>query len=319
MSLAGENAKSRAPGGDAGGREPGLGASKESRLCNFGGLIQTASMVYRTTCLALIIFWSWGCAHSVQGEETNLVRFKVSAPYSSDDEIGRRFGFRPPFPDYDINQEKFRLRLPADYSTNRAWGLLVWLSPGDDGYLTPDWADELARQNIIVVAPLNAGSARHPIDRLRLALDAASNTCRRFRIERKRIYVGGFSEGARLASMIGIGCGDIFVGTLCVGGANFYLQVPAGGNLYYPSAFFPNAEILYAARRFDKYVLVTGEGDPNREIMRLVVENGFLRDGFKQVRFLDVPGLQQGMPGIGPLRQSLAFLDGKKDDSAATK
>jgi len=253
------------------------------------------------------------------GEETNIVRFAVSAPYSSDDEIGRRFGFRPPLPEYSIAQEQFRLYVPHDYSTNEVWGVLIWLGTTDEAYLAPDWADELARRKVVVVTPFNCGPDRHPIDRLRLALDATSNVCRRFRIDRKRIYVGGFSEGARLASMLGIGCADIFTGTLCVCGANFYLHVPAGGGLYYPSSFTPSAEVLHFARQAGKYVLVTGDGDPGHDVLKMIDANGFVRDGFKKVFFLDVPGLQHAMPGIGPLDQALDFLDEKHSSVPAAK
>ena len=245
----------------------------------------------------------------LHAEETNIVQFKVSAPYSSEEEIGRRFGFRPPFPPYDIVSEKFRLTVPASYSTNSAWGLVVWLSPGEDGSITPDWQDELGKHKILIVAPLNAGDERHPLDRLRLALDATSNVCRRYRIDRKRIYVAGFSAGARMASMIGIACGDIFTGMLCVSGINFHMNVPASGGQYFPASFYPSADILYFARTHAKYVLMVGEKDPDRDLIRLVAERGFVRDGFKNVLFIEVPGLQRALPGISPLDQALTFLD----------
>lgn len=265
-------------------------------------------MVFRVARLLLLVSWPvW--PFLLHAAETNVVQFKLSAPYSSDDEIGRRFGYRPPLPEYDVSHESFRLWIPQDYSTNKAWGLMVWLSPTDDADLTADWRDELARRRVIIVAPYNCGNERHPIDRLRLAFDATSNTCRRYRIDRKRIYVGGFSSGARLACMIGIACGDIFTGTLCVCGVNFYKNIPAGGSLYFPSSFTPSAEVLYFAKTHAKYVLVTGDGDPDRATIELVAGNGFVRDGFKGARLLEVPGLQHAMPGLGPLDQALDYLD----------
>jgi hypothetical protein len=282
-------------------------------------LIQNSSMAFRAGLLSFLLLWGSGRTQCSQAEETNVVQFKVSAPYSSDDEIGRRFGFRPPLPEYDIAQEKFRLVVPPNYSTNTPAGLLVWLSPSDDAYMPVDWEEELAQHNIILVAPLHVGNERHPIDRLRLACDATSNVCRRFRIDRKRIYIGGFSGGARLACMLGIACADIFSGAICVCGVNFYLHVPAGGNLYYPSSFTPSSEILHSARRYGKYVLITGEGDPGRDSVRTVAENGFMRDGFKKILFIDVPGMQHAMPGTGPLKQALAFLDEKPDSAGSAR
>ncbi len=273
-------------------------------------------MGLRAAILGIVLVSVTGGAWGASGDGTNIVEFKSSAPYSADDEMGRRFGFRPPLPPFDITQEQFRLRVPEAYSTNSAWGLMVWLNPNDDASLTPDWEESLARKKIILVMPLLGGGQRHRIDRLRQALDATSNVCRKYRIDRNRIYVGGFAEGAGLASMLGIACADIFTGTICVGGANFYLHVAAGGNQYYPSSFTPSAEILHAARRFGKYVLISGEGDPQRAIVQLVAQKGFLRDGFKNVIFIDVPGMQQALPGPAVLGQALAFLDNRTPQPA---
>jgi len=269
--------------------------------------------------LGLMLLWVSCQVQPSPAAETNVARFTQPAPYSSEDEIGRRFGFRPPLPEYDVTREKFRLVVPATYCTNTAWGLLVWLSQGDDAYLPPDWEEELEKHDVIVAAPFNSGNERHPIDRLRLALDATANVCRRFRIDRNRLYVGGFSDGARLACVLGIACGDIFTGTLCVCGANFYLHIPAGGNQYIPGSFFPSVDILQYARLHGKYVLVTGEADPSRETVQLVVEGGLLADGFKHVLLINVPGLQPAIPGLAPLKQALAFLDGKAPPAAPAK
>src|SRR5690242_3058834 len=132
----------------------------------------------------------------VCAEQTNSIQFSQSAPYSTPEEIGRRFGFAVVPPDYDLSQERFRIEVPSAQDTNVVRGLLVWLSPGDDGYFPQTWQEVLARNNLILLAPLQTGDQRHPIDRLRVALDGTCNVCRKYRVDRRRIFVGGYAGGA---------------------------------------------------------------------------------------------------------------------------
>ncbi len=239
---------------------------------------------------------------------TNMVRFTASAPYSSNDELSRRFGTPLLAPPCDLSQESFRLIVPPGYTTNRTWGLMVWLGPSDDVGLPPDWEAELARQRIIFVAPCRCGHAREPVDRLRLALDATCNVYRRYRIDRRRVFVGGFSSGACLAATLGVGAGDIFTGTLCIAGVNFYRLVPANNGDVYPGAFFPNPEILQFSRLNGRFVFVTSQDDPNREVIQATVEKGFRREGFKHLLELDASELQPGLPPAKTLAAALEFL-----------
>jgi hypothetical protein len=257
--------------------------------------------------LALCALSQW--SQLIRAEETNTVQFTQSAPYSSQEEIGRRYGYSVVPPDYDLSRERFRVQLPPADGTNRARGLLVWLSPGDDGYFPTVWDEELATHNLILVTPLQCGDERHPIDRLRMALDATCNACRKYRIDRKRLYVGGYAGGARIASMLGIGCGDIFTGALCVGGVTFHLHVPVEGTQYYPGSFYPSPEVVQYARNQGRFVLVTGEGDPNYANIKVVADRGFRRDGFKNVLLLQVPGIGQTTPEPATLEQALVFLE----------
>ena len=269
--------------------------------------------------LSILTFGFWVLCQSSPGSyaaETNVLRFTQPAPYSSEEEIGRRFGYAVVPPDYDLSRERFLVTVPSNQETNRL-GLLVWLSPGDQPEFPPAWEEELASHHFIRASPLQSGDDRHPIDRLRMALDLTCNVCRKYRIDRKRIYVGGFGGGARLASMLGIACGDIFTGTLCVCGVNFHLHVPVDGTQYYPGSFYPNLEIVQYARTKDRFVLVTCESDPSFDRIKATADLGFRRDGFKNVLLLLAPGIGQVPPEPATLNQALAFLGANADSSAA--
>lgn len=236
------------------------------------------------------------------------LRFGQAAPYSDAEGITKHFGFTVPMPEYSITNESFELRAPETLAANEAWGLLVWISPDDDPTTPGDWDSELSKQHLLLVSAHRCGNTRHPLDRFRLALDATSNMCRRYKVDRQRIYIGGFSGGARIASMLGVAYADVFTGTLCVCGANFYRDIPASGGQYYLATFTPNPGVLLQAKRGGRFVLVTGDHDENRDSMSRIATRGFKGEGFRHVLYLEAPGLGHEMPSAKALATALEYL-----------
>jgi hypothetical protein len=266
--------------------------------------------------ICLMISLVGKAAGAIQDSPTNnaapaqtVVEFTETAPYSTPEEVARRFGFVEPAPSYEIGREKFELILPDSYATNGSWGALIWISPGDDAYVRKDWAVELAKHRLLFIGANKGGNNRNPIDRIRLALDAAWNMSHRFTLDRKRIYVGGLSGGARIASMLGVAYGDVFMGALCVCGVNFYKTVPATGGKFYPATYVPPQERVLQARK-NRFVLLTGEEDMNRQATKDTWIGGFRASGFQNVLCLDVKGMKHELPGAPVLNTALNYLDG---------
>jgi predicted esterase len=240
------------------------------------------------------------------------VHFLDRAPYSDATNIARHLGYTVELPPYTLTNEVFRVVVPVAASTNQPLGLLVWISPNDDATLPSDWETELRNRSLLFVSALHSGNSRHPLDRFRLALDATCNMCRRYNVDRRRIYVGGFSGGARMASMLGIGYGDVFSGTLCVCGVNFYTDLSVSGGKYYPGTFVPDPGALLRAKRSGRFVLLTGEHDENRENTKSA-SMGFKREGFRHALYLEVPGTGHAMPEAQIFAQALDYLASSKD------
>ena len=116
-----------------------------------------------------------------------------------------------------------------------------------------------------------------------------------------------------MASMIGVAWPDVFTGTFCVCGANFYRDVESAAGGYYGAAYTPDPRYLPLAKRARRFVLLTGEHDMNRENTKILMEKGFLQDGFSQVLYLELPGMKHTIPGAVDLNTALDYLDtGKK-------
>ena len=236
------------------------------------------------------------------------VQFSTAAPYGSGQELIRRLGIKwPPAPS-DLALEKFRIVIPQNYSTNTAWGLLVWVSPSDEPRVPLAWEQELASHKLLLASPYRAGNSRDAIERCRIALDATCNMCRQYRIDPERIYIAGFSGGGRIASILGVAYADVFSGCLAVCGVDFYQNIAAGVGEFYPATYRPDARVLLRARDHGRFVLLTGEADPNRANTKATAELGFKGSGFKHVTYMEVKGMKHALPGPEVLAAALRSL-----------
>lgn len=242
------------------------------------------------------------------------VQFQQSAPYSSPTEIRRRF-FRGQahMPPYEITKERFQLIIPESWSPLTNWGLLVWVSPSDSPRIPADWEPVLAQHQLLFIGAYNAGNQRNSFDRFKLAVDACYNIRQRMRIDPKRVYVSGFSGGGRVASMLGVGYGDIFTGAIPICGVNFYTDLPAGDGKIFEHSYVPDTAIAALARKNGSFVLITSEGDPNRVNTKAAYEQGFKKYGFSHVLYLEVPKIGHAIPSAEWLEKALDFLSTGKN------
>lgn len=266
---------------------------------------------------------------------TGAARLTNSAPYSSLFEVSRRMGGSLGSGAYDLSQEGFRVIAPASLTTNSGWGLFVWISPGHDAYIPKDWEPVFAQHQLIFVAPYQSGNNRELMDRFRLALDAVCSLSRQYGVDRKRIIVGGFSGGGRIASMLGAGYPDLFTGAFCVCGVNFYQDVSftsedsgfgaiPGGSLgpgqvrpspmvRFPASFRPPQPMQDLAKRNLRLYLLTGSTDQNRLNTKALYEAGFKRIGYRHVDYREIPGFGHAIPNATELEKALKFLSPKPD------
>ena len=208
--------------------------------------------------------------------------------------------------------EKFQVIVPGTFSTNLTWGLLVWISPGDAPGILSAWEAELAKEQLLFVGAYKSGNPRFTAERVSLALEAAFNMRQMYKIDTNRIYVGGFSGGGRVAGMVGTGYPDIFAGTICVCGVGFYTDIPTTTGEHWQRTFTPDTTLLAQAKSDRRFVLLTGDKDINRENTREVWRSGFEREGFRHVRYVEVPGLKHALPSAEVFRAALKFVAAKE-------
>ncbi|MEQ2006405.1 MAG: PHB depolymerase family esterase [Limisphaerales bacterium] len=211
---------------------------------------------------------------------------------------------------FDLSKEKFQLIVPTSYKHTDKWGVFIWISPGDTPSIPADWEPALAARKLLFIGAFKSGNPRSIFDRVRLAVAANLALRDRFNVDGRRVYVSGFSGGGRVASMVGVAYADMFSGAMPFMGVNFYEDIPAGdGKTTYGANFIPDDEVLAIAKKFCRYALVTGEKDFNRAGTKTVFEQGFKKEGFANVTYLEASGIAHSLPPAKWLEQGLEFLD----------
>jgi predicted esterase len=120
----------------------------------------------------------------------------------------------------DPSAEQFLVYVPTDKPAG-GYGLFVFVPPWKQLRIPDGWADALDKNGLILVTAANSGNdADDFARRIPLALIAEQNIVKRYTIDPDRIFVGGFSGGARVALKLALGYPDVFKGALLDAGAD---------------------------------------------------------------------------------------------------
>jgi len=153
----------------------------------------------------------------------------------------------------DLKSEHFRIFVPARQPA-AGYGLMVFVPPWPGGpYIPPAWRATLDQRGIIFVTAGQSGNDQPVLGRRDpLAILAAINVKKLYRIDPARTYIGGFSGGSKVAFKLAVGYPDLFNGAFLLGGAD------ALGD----EAFVPTDRALWARFRAQtRVVYVSGARD----------------------------------------------------------
>ncbi len=241
--------------------------------------------------------------------------FDAVLPARSPESEARRWVERFQFPgdldgwDYDLATESFSLYVPPAYDPEgEPYGVVVWVSPVEDGSIPPAFRPVFDERHLIWIGPHNAGNQRHLFPRAGLVLDAALNVERFYNIDPDRIFVSGLSGGGRMAAMHAVAYPDVFAGGFPIIGVTTYLDVSpeSSPGQRVPQFPRPSPDVLERANR-QPLVIMTGSGDFNREECRLTAA-AYERDGFTDLHLFDIDGMGHEMPTVEDFGRGLDLL-----------
>lgn len=248
--------------------------------------------------------------------------FTERSPLSSIQVFARRFGWTlgqirerdPKAGQYDLAEETFEVYVPSDYRGDEPLGLFVWLSPSDSGSIPPGIRPVLKQildwHRLIWVGANNAGNDRKVWYRENLALDAVHNMKQLYAIDEERVYASGLSGGGRCSSGVAVAYPEAFHGGFYMMGCNYYrrLMVPDKSRRYYAHFHPPSRETLKLIKKRNRYVLLTGEHDGNRQETKTIYE-AYKADGFEHVTYIEIPELGHTLPGPEWFDKGILLLD----------
>jgi pimeloyl-ACP methyl ester carboxylesterase len=225
-----------------------------------------------------------GACATASGRVQGDVVFTRYSPLSSTREVARRV--LPPLAHHrierslaashqamaeqtiDLASERFDLFVPSSAPPAAGYGLVVYIAPSSGQIRLHDWDEPLDGHRMILVSAQRSGNDANVLDRrVPLALLAYENARARFPIDRQRVYLLGFSGGARVAEIVALAYPDVFQGAILDAGSD-----PIDGK---DGSFKPPAELFRMFQR-SRLVFVTGDqdedhlrqGDRSRESLR---------------------------------------------------
>jgi hypothetical protein len=172
----------------------------------------------------------------------------------------------------DPTKELWVLHVPGGYDGSTAYGLLVWIPPGDDARIPAGWTGILESRHIIYIAAEQSGNSQSVYARREpLALTGYAYVLGHYRIDSDRVYVGGFSGGGVVASHIAPAYADIFAGGLFVSTSDGIDIAPSNGvadDRVPPPAY----DGLALMRSRGRYIFTVGADD---SINALITQRAF--------------------------------------------
>lgn len=157
----------------------------------------------------------------------------------------------------DLARERFTLYVPNRAPPADGYALLVFVSPWDDAREFRQWVSVLDRTGTIFVSAQRSGNDMDVLNRREpLTLLAAYNVAQQYHVDPKRMYVGGFSGGSKVALRLALAYPDVFRGVLLEAGSE-----PIGT----PAIPLPPADLLHRFQESVRVVYLTGGRDDYRQ------------------------------------------------------
>jgi len=215
----------------------------------------------------------------------------------------------------ETQKEAFHIRLPSNFSPQETYGVVVFISGPQNKIGCPGaWLPVLDERKLIYIAPQNAGNKEPVAFRDARAVVSALLIKKHYRIDSKRVYVAGYSGGARVAGMSAFEHPELWRGTIQSCGADFYKPVPrveVTDEEFKKSSDYggmPQAKRTQEAKTNVRFVFITGPGDFRNHYIKDIYNGGYKPDGFNAL-LVDVPEMRHNICNAESLAKALDYIE----------
>ncbi len=203
---------------------------------------------------------------------------------------------------YDAASASAIVYVPESYDGTAAMGVYLHVSAGDDGENVESYAPVMDRLKMIYISAKGTSNDQPMLRRVKLPIDALASVKEKWKVDSKRVCVGGYSGGGHMSMLIHAMFPEIFAGSVSHA-AQSYLP-GAGGPGHFPGL----AESDLKSRDFKghKWCVISGEKDQNyQEILKT---SKLWDNGRFDYKFFDVPGMDHSNASPEKLEQALKWM-----------
>ncbi len=187
----------------------------------------------------------------------------------------------------------WKMYVPETYDPNKPAGLFVYISPTARGWMPRGWRSVFDEENLIWISANQSGNETHTKKRMFYAVLAPEVAARKYKIDRDRIYLSGFSGGGKVAGTVAIHFANLFRGAIYIGGAQKWTNA---------------APELMSQARSNRYVFLTGTRDFNLALTKKIYRQ-YEKEGITQTKLMNISGMAHTTPDADRFREALDFLD----------
>jgi len=188
----------------------------------------------------------------------------------------------------------WHITVPESYDPDEPPGLMVYISPSNSGRMPRSWLSLPASHNFIWIGADQSGNRIAVARRVTMALFAVGLVNNHYSIDSHRIYLSGFSGGARVAGLVAAAYPEIFKGDIYIGGAETWEGELAADKL--------------EGMKQNRYVFLSGSDDFNRRMVREVAAK-YTATGIENIELNIISHLGHELPRASVIGDALNFLD----------
>lgn len=183
------------------------------------------------------------------------------------------------------------------YTRQQPAGLLVYISPTNSGKLPRGWKSLLDEHNLIWVAANASGNRVAVSRRMGYAVFAPALIGERYAVDESRVFLAGFSGGARVSGLLAAQYPSLFRGAIFIGGAESWDPETPAANL--------------ERMRQNRFVFLVGSEDANRAAAR-EVQSEYEAAGMQGNRAIVVRRMGHVLPEARDMHKALVFVDASR-------
>jgi len=267
----------------------------------------------RSTPIAILLapFWCVDIVNSgvssdlPNAGEARIVHFEGAVPKVQERSVELQYEF-------DLTKESFEVFVPKDYSGDEPFGLFIFIDSQNEMKLPREWRPIMEQRKVICVIPQQVGNNRAAKRRMGLAMIGILKAPEMYRIDPKRIFVSGFSGGARCALHLAFLHAGLISGSISICGADFYEPVARvrATNTQGYGVWPVGRDVAARAKAAVRFVFITGDRDPRRGNILDVYDGGFAKGNF-HADLIDVPEMGHQLCTPETLSKAFDYLERK--------